>query len=126
MGGGRGVGGRRWWWGCVMGGVWGCGMSMRWGWWIRVRRVCSCCMRVLGFLGLWCGLCRSMVRVGCRAGCVGRVGLGWVGVTWGTMTGGLASQRRFLLPEVVKSVAGVDGAVGGVGGEVVLAVTGAD
>jgi UDP:flavonoid glycosyltransferase YjiC (YdhE family) len=40
-------------------------------------------------------------------------------VTWGTMTGGLTSQQRFLLPEVVRAVAKP-------GLEVVLAITPAD
>lgn len=40
-------------------------------------------------------------------------------VTWGTMTGGLTSQKRFLLPDVVRSVSAVDA-------EVVLAITPAD
>jgi UDP:flavonoid glycosyltransferase YjiC (YdhE family) len=40
-------------------------------------------------------------------------------VTWGTMTGGLKSQKRFLLPYVVRAVSTIDA-------EVVLAITPAD
>ncbi|MGW6412511.1 nucleotide disphospho-sugar-binding domain-containing protein [Streptomyces vinaceus] len=40
-------------------------------------------------------------------------------VTWGTMTGGLTSQKRFLLPDVVRSASTADA-------EVILAITPAD